>query len=489
MISQGTTLHNRYYVDKRIGEGGFSNVYLATDLVLNRMVAVKVMDTSLEGSPEFLDRFKLEAQSVAKLNHPYILTIYDFGLVDESAFLVMPYLAGGPLSVRMRSSRLTLDEVALYLEQISAALDYAHREGVVHRDVKPQNVLLWPDGRSALTDFGFAKQLSSPDAEAHTRVLGTVHYMAPEQFQGRVSASTDQYSLGVLLYQMISNVLPFNGMPQQMILGHISYAPPSLLQQPTMQNVNREITARLDEVVGRVLAKDPAMRYPNCETLYNAYRGAIQTRFYIGGGRPPIIENTEIDLPPIARLKPIDPPHVRSQPTPPSVPTPPKPMDDSEATHPYPSGQMGGPLPLQAPLVMLQPPRLAVYTEPDQHVRLTFTLSQEVLTLGRELSNDLQIPLSTVSRHHATLYRVGPVGPGMRYRIVDNKSRNQLSHKGLIVSERFLEDGDVLEIGKRGYGDYVVFLTYSAPVFGPGSGPSRPGPALVNPSRPAGPPR
>src|SRR5690349_2241640 len=141
MIHPGATLNNRYRLDKKIGEGGFSNVYLATDLVLGRMVAVKVLDASLEGNAEFLDRFQREARSVAILDHPYILTIHDFGLLGNSAYLVMPYLAGGPLSVRMRASRLTLDEVAFYLEQLSSALDYAHRYGIVHRDVKPQNVL------------------------------------------------------------------------------------------------------------------------------------------------------------------------------------------------------------------------------------------------------------------------------------------------------------------------------------------------------------
>ncbi|HEX2911645.1 MAG TPA: FHA domain-containing protein, partial [Chloroflexia bacterium] len=106
-----------------------------------------------------------------------------------------------------------------------------------------------------------------------------------------------------------------------------------------------------------------------------------------------------------------------------------------------------------------------VRTEPDQHVTLTFDLKEEVMTLGRELDNALQIPLSIVSRHHATLYRVGPVGPGMKYRIVDNKSRNQLSYRGQTITEKVLENGDTIEIGRRGYGEYVVFLTYTAPLF------------------------
>ncbi len=468
MIIAGATLNNRYKLEKKIGEGGFSNVYQARDLLLGRPIAVKVLDGSLEGNPDFLERFQREAQAVAILDHPNILTIHDFGLLEGSAYIVMPFVAGGPLSARLHQSRPSLNEVAGYLEQLSSALDYAHRNNIVHRDVKPQNVLLRQDGRAVLTDFGFAKRLANVNIEAKTMVLGTVHYMAPEQFQGMVSAATDQYSLGVLLYQLISTALPFTGIPKQIILGHLNQNPGRLANQPSMREIKPEIIARLDQLISRVLSKSPAARFPDCTALYQAYCTAIQSRSPSAGTKePPNDEITARDpnqvIPTAFSTIPAGPPPrqvTTPHPTSPPIPTPPPVVDGEAPTIPD-----NPAIARQKSPKMVQSARLTVSTEPDQHVKLSFNLSDEVITLGRELTNTLQLPLAIVSRHHATLHRLGPVGPGMKYRLVDNQSRNQLYYKGRSFTERILEDGDVIEIGKRGYGEYVVYLTYRAPVF------------------------
>ena len=485
----GTTLNNRYKLEKKIGEGGFATVFMGTDLLLGRTVAVKILNSNLATDQELMGRFQLEARAVAALDHPNILTVHDFGLLPNSAFLVMPYIAGGALSVLLRSRRLTLEEAGEYLEQIGSALDSAHKMGIVHRDVKPQNILVRSNGRLVLTDFGFAKMLVDVNAEAPTKALGTVHYVAPEQVRGLVSAASDQYSLGVLLYQMVSGSLPFTGQPAEMIAGHMQKQPPLLAGQASMSAIHPYIVDKLDQVLQKVLSKVPANRYPSCEALYQAYREAITLPAYLKNAVF-LPEDTEKDektelVPPvylgnIAAARPVtalpqetnisspvgprvSPPPAQEQETgyEPTVLYPPQ----TPQTHlAMPSTPRPAPVPPRTP-VMVRPPRLNVRTEPDQHLNLSFELNGEVLKLGRELDNHLQVPLSTVSRHHATLYRVGPVAPGMTYKIVDNNSRNQLIYRGQIVSERVLEDGDTIEIGKKGYGDYVVFLTYIGPVF------------------------
>ncbi|HEX2911250.1 MAG TPA: serine/threonine-protein kinase, partial [Chloroflexia bacterium] len=384
MIHPGAVLNNRYRLDKKIGEGGFAVVFLGQDLVLGRTVAVKLMDASLAGDKELLGRFQLEARAVAALDHPNILTVHDFGLLPDSAFLVMPYIGGGPLSARLRTERLSLEEIGRYLEQISSALDYAHRNGIVHRDVKPQNILLRNDGRAVLTDFGFAKLLVDANAEAQTRALGTVHYVAPEQIRGLVSAATDQYSLGILLYQMISNALPFNGTPQQILIGHVQQPPPSLASQPSMQGYSPEMIQKLDQVLARALAKAASARYPSCMALYNAYMEAIQPAVIYGGVA--FEEKTVIDprvakspaqgsqLQSVGQVNPQ--PQVQAaapnynQPVIPSarpVPVPAAPGGNDEATElyvPVIAGPQQQPQPKPVAPVLVQPARLTVRTEP-----------------------------------------------------------------------------------------------------------------------------
>lgn len=475
MTYAGATLNSRYKLERKVGEGGFATVFQATDLLLGRTVAVKILDNTSAADKELMGRFQLEARAVAALDHPNILTVHDFGLLPSSAFLVMPFMAGGPLSALLRSRRLTLEEVAEYLEQIAAALDSAHKMGIVHRDVKPQNILVRSKNWLVLTDFGFAKMLQDVNAEAATRALGTVHYVAPEQVKGLVSAASDQYSLGVLLYQMVSGSLPFNGTPHEMISGHVNKQPPLLAGQPSMAGISPVIVEKIDRVLQRVLAKVPANRFPTCEALFLAYKEAItlsaplptapdEDKTVLRDVRTPPKAPA---IPQVTNLStPVQSPNNQNQPQPqqtgfePTVISPPASAPTQGVPYPSRSNQQT----VRSP-EMVRAPRLNVRTEPDQHLNLSFELNGDALKLGRELDNNLKVPLSTVSRHHATLYRVGPVAPGMTYKIVDNNSRNQLIFRGQIISEHTLQDGDTIEIGKKGYGEYVVFLTYIGPVF------------------------
>lgn len=408
MANPGVILHERYRLDQKIGDGGFAQVYKATDLTLGRTVAVKIMDTDLTGEQGLFERFQREARAIAALDHPNIIAIHDFGLLHDSAFLVMPYVAGGPLSNRLHTTRLSLEGVANYLEQLATALDYAHSHGIVHRDVKPANILLRPDNRIILTDFGFAKFVEDSKEGAFTQALGTVHYMSPEQIYGRVSAASDQYSLGVVLYQMVAGVLPFDGNSRDVLVAHVEQTPPLLSQQITTRHFSPSVLAQLDKVMARVLAKQENARYPNCTEFSLAYRMATQTGLpYLA---PPTIQ------PPLAS---------------PAAVTP-------------------------------QPAQITVRTEPDRGLKLSFDLKAPTLTIGRSSDNSIYIPLATISRQHAILQRLEPEG---KYKIVDNKSRNGLLYKGKFILEKILENGDVIEIGKPGHSDYVVFLTYTAPQF------------------------
>ncbi len=161
MSSIGSILNNRYRLDKIIGEGGFAHVFLATDLELDRQVAVKVLEQDWTGDKELLARFRNEARVIAALDHPNILLIYDFGVASGAPYLVMPYVSGGTFSDRMKQGPFTLDEVGFYLDQVGSALDYAHQRGIVHRDVKPSNLLMRSNGQLVLMDFGLAKLLSN----------------------------------------------------------------------------------------------------------------------------------------------------------------------------------------------------------------------------------------------------------------------------------------------------------------------------------------
>ena len=266
---EGFTL-GRYELRRRLAQGGMSEVYLAYDRRVRRQVAIKVLygrDVS------FVKRFEREALAVGALSHNHILPLYDFGEQSPWYYLVMPYIEGGTLrDYLLKRKHLTLEEAASFVDQIAAALQYAHDSKVVHRDVKPSNILLRQDGYAYLVDFGLAKALMGAESlTSEGAMVGTPEYMAPEQSNGESDYRSDIYSLGVILYQMLTGRVPFMAeSPVAISLKHIQTAPISPSQ------LNSEIPPLIEEVILKAMAKEPAQRYQQAQELSIAYWKALQ---------------------------------------------------------------------------------------------------------------------------------------------------------------------------------------------------------------------
>lgn len=446
MESIGSTLNQRYLLKEKIAEGGFAKIYLATDVLLRRQVAVKVLDQHMARDSDILKRFRTEAQAVAMLEHPNILPVYDYGESGGAPYLVMPFIAGGTLGARMKQGPLTLDEIGVYLDQIGSALDYAHGQGIVHRDVKPNNLLIRSDGRLVLMDFGLAKVLEQSYVAADTGIFGTVAYMAPEQFQGTVSPLSDIYMLGVILYQMLAGKLPFEGNTSQILLAHLQLVPAALGNSPTTRSAHPAVVRALDQVISKVLSKQPNQRYTTCQALSNAYYKALKADPVASAGnyrsedRPNILDlsGTLID---------------KKGALPQTLPG----ANDVDGTLIEPAS---------SPRIkaLRKPARLIVTTEPDQGFNKSFELVGESITVGRSRENQILLPLDIISRYHAVCTRLDSLGRS--YKIVQLKTTNPLRFNGKEISEKVLEHGDILEIGRRGYSKYIVKLMYQAAEFG-----------------------
>src|SRR3954471_14223153 len=200
----GTLISERYRLDEKIGSGGMSSVYRAFDPTLERWVAIKLMHRDISHDPDQLERFRREARAVARLNHPHIVTVIDAGEDDGAPYIVFEYVQGETLKERIRrQGRLPVPEAVAYAIEVARALGAAHDAGIVHRDVKPQNVLVDGEGLAKVTDFGIARTLEQDGLTADGRVLGTTDYVSPEQALGHdVDGQSDIYSLGVVLYEM-----------------------------------------------------------------------------------------------------------------------------------------------------------------------------------------------------------------------------------------------------------------------------------------------
>ena len=268
-----------------------AQVYLARDVRLGREVAVKVLDTRLAERPGFRERFLREARVAAALDHPNIVPLYDFGDTDRLLYLVMPYISGGSLQDLLRRVPLPVGEVVTYGSQIADALDYAHKRNVVHRDVKPANMLLHADGRLMLSDFGLAKIISAdgrpPSPRGHPDA-GTPEYMAPEQIEGRTDARSDIYALGVVLYLLLTGYLPFTGSTSAAVMeGHLYRLP----EDP--RSLNPAITPAMQAVIARALAKHSEDRFQTAGELGAALLGALVAGdaeplpFALGSSHPP----------------------------------------------------------------------------------------------------------------------------------------------------------------------------------------------------------
>ena len=209
----GKRLDGRYEITELIGQGGMANVYKATDVLDNRIVAVKILKREFSESDEFLRRFRNESKAIAVLSHPNIVKIYDMGFSEKLQYIVMEYIDGITLKEYIDSERvLNWKDAVHFIIQILRALQHAHNRGIVHRDIKPQNIMLLTDGTIKVMDFGIAKFAREESMTATDQAIGTVHYISPEQARGGYSdEKSDIYSLGVTMYEMLSGKVPFEG--------------------------------------------------------------------------------------------------------------------------------------------------------------------------------------------------------------------------------------------------------------------------------------
>jgi serine/threonine protein kinase len=256
----GEVLLDRYELQELVGSGGMSSVYRAHDRLLDRTVALKVLHEHYRADPEYVERFRREARSVAVLSHPNIVTVIDRGEQDDAQFIVFEYVDGENLKRLIERERpLPVATALSFATQVARGLSFAHRNGLVHRDVKPQNVLLNGDGQAKVTDFGIARAIDLPRGITQTgTVLGTSDYIAPEQAQGQqVDEQTDVYSLGVVLYELLTGEVPFPGENFVAVaMRHINDPPPSV------RAVRPDVPPRVDAAVQRAMAKRPSDRFP-----------------------------------------------------------------------------------------------------------------------------------------------------------------------------------------------------------------------------------
>jgi len=253
----------RYRVVRKLGTGGMANVYLAEDQELGRRVAIKMLDDRHSQDEQFVERFRREAKNVAGLSHPNIVSIYDRGEAEGTYYIAMEYLEGRTLKELLVQRGPTPLAVAIdYARQILAAVGFAHRNGIVHRDIKPHNIVVAPDGRLKVTDFGIARAGASQMTETGS-IIGTAQYLSPEQAKGApVTPPSDIYSVGIVLYEMLTGSVPFIGdTPLEIAMKHLSAIP-----EPPSEH-RPEVPHELDSIVLRALAKNPADRYQSAEEM------------------------------------------------------------------------------------------------------------------------------------------------------------------------------------------------------------------------------
>ncbi|MDP9285491.1 MAG: protein kinase [Actinomycetota bacterium] len=287
----GDVLSGRYELEELVGVGGMSSVFRAHDRLLDRKVALKVLHQHYAGDEEYVERFRREARSVATLSHPNIVTVIDRGDHEGRQFIVFEYVEGENLKQLIERRGRAPVSTALELGiQIARGLAFAHQQGLIHRDVKPQNVLLNGDRQAKVTDFGIARSLDVKRGMTQTgTVLGTADYIAPEQAQGqRVDEHTDVYSLGVVLYELLLNEVPFPGENFVAVaMRHINEEPPSI------RDKRPDVPPRVEAAVHRAMAKDPAARFQTmvefCQELEACLAEAQGTQLAepaVGRGRP-----------------------------------------------------------------------------------------------------------------------------------------------------------------------------------------------------------
>ncbi len=269
MFNTGHMLSDRYEIISSIGEGGMANVYLAFDTILQRKVAIKVLRGDLSGDDLFVKRFRREALASTSLNHPNIVQIYDVGDENGKYYIVMEYVEGITLKqLLLKRKRLTVSEVVDISTQIIKGVEHAHSKHIVHRDIKPHNILVQRDGTVKITDFGIAVTLNETILTQTNSILGSVHYLPPEQINGNVAdTKSDIYSTGVLIYEMLTGELPFTGDSAVTIaLMHVKN------RFPSVRDIDPTIPQSIDNIIIRATAKNPKNRFPSASEMLNELR-------------------------------------------------------------------------------------------------------------------------------------------------------------------------------------------------------------------------
>ena len=258
MIAKGQKINDRYEIEKLIGEGGMANVYLANDTILDRKVAVKVLRGDLAGDEKFVRRFQREALSASSLSHPNIVEIYDVGEDDGNFYIVMEFIEGKTLKQLIKKRGvLSLPETMDIMLQLLDALASAHDSYIIHRDIKPQNIMIKESGLVKITDFGIAMALNSVELTQTNSVMGSVHYLPPEQASGKGSTiRSDIYSLGILMFEMLTGKMPFKGdSAVEIALKHMKEPLPSV------REINPVVPQSVENIILKAAAKNPKNRY------------------------------------------------------------------------------------------------------------------------------------------------------------------------------------------------------------------------------------
>ncbi|MFN8455634.1 MAG: serine/threonine-protein kinase [Anaerolineae bacterium] len=261
-----------YQIVAPLGEGGMAAVYKAYQPGMERYVALKVLPRHFAHDPQFVARFEQEAKILARLQHPHILPVFDYGQADGYAYIVMPFLHSGTLTDLMRGAPLPLAQIRRIISQVGDALDYAHSQGLIHRDVKPSNILLDERGNCLLTDFGIAKMIeSSAHLTATGGFIGTPAYMSPEQGLGqKIDGRSDIYALGIILYEMALGQVPYKAeTPMAVVVKHINDP------LPIPRQVNSSLPEGVEGVILKALAKQPEDRYATAGDMVQALRAVI----------------------------------------------------------------------------------------------------------------------------------------------------------------------------------------------------------------------
>ena len=265
MLSKGQKINDRYEIIKTIGEGGMANVYLANDTILERNVAIKVLRGDLSSDEKFIRRFKREALSVSNLSHPNIVEVYDVGEEDGNYYIVMEYIEGKTLKqLLQKRGALTLTEVLDIMSQLTDGLAHAHEAYIIHRDIKPQNIMIEDNGLVKITDFGIATAINSTQLTQTNSVMGSVHYLPPEQANGKgATIKSDIYSLGILMYELLTGSVPFKGdTAVEIALKHMKEKMPSVRKQ------NPTIPQSVENIILKATAKNPKNRYDSVREMY-----------------------------------------------------------------------------------------------------------------------------------------------------------------------------------------------------------------------------